>query len=176
MPEDRSRYHSLIANLEQLAERNDRATLAALRASLRERHMLEALRYVLPFLGKDAGRRAEDDACLVAGLFALHPESGPLTLASALRLVREAGSDSTEARFLGLMSANRADLPTHLRHAIALVAGKKLGLNWNDLFTTIRFWDHDDDRVRRRWAADFWAGGQPEAETPRDEALPRKAS
>ncbi len=176
MPEDRSRHRSLIANLEYLAERNDRAALAALRASLRERHALEALRYVLPFLGKDAGRRAEDDACLVAGLFALHPESGSLTLASALRRLRESGSDSTEARFLGLLSANRADLPTHLRHAVALVAGKKLALDWNDLFTAIRFWDHDDDFVRRRWAADFWAGGQPEAETPTDEAMSPKAS
>jgi CRISPR system Cascade subunit CasB len=90
--------------------------------------------------------------------------------------VREAGSESTEARFLALLSANRADLPTHLRHAIALVAGKKLALNWNDLFAAIRFWDHDDDFVRRGWAADFWAGGQPEAEAPTDEAMSPKAS
>lgn len=176
MPEDQSRHRSLIANLEDLAARNDRAALAALRASLRARHSLEALRYVLPFLGKEAGRRAEDDACLVAGLFALHPESGSLTLASALRHVRETGSASTEARFLGLLSASRAELPTHLRHAIGLVAGKKLALDWNDLFTAIRFWDHDDDFVRRRWAAGFWAGDQPAAETPTDGAMSSKAS
>lgn len=169
MSEDRSRYRSLIAHLEQLAERNDRAAMAALRASLREGHVLEALRYVLPFLGKNAERRAEDDACLIAGLFALHPESGPLTLASALGLVRDAGSGSTEARFLGLLAASRADLPIHLRHAIALTSGRKLGLDWNDLYTAIRFWDHQDDFVRRRWAADFWVGGQPEAESPTNE-------
>jgi CRISPR system Cascade subunit CasB len=169
MSEDRSRYRSLIAYLEQLADRNDRAALAALRGSLREGHSLEALRYVLPLLGKDAGGRAEDDACLVAGLFALHPERGSLTLASALRYVREGGSDSTEARFIALLAARREDLPTHLRHAVGLVAGKKLALEWNDLYTGIRWWDHEDDFVRRRWAADFWAGRQP-AETPPYEA------
>lgn len=166
MSEDRSRYQSLIAYLEQLAERDDRASLAALRASLRDGHSLQALRFVLPFLGREAGRRAEDDACLVAGLFALHPDSGSLTLASALRLVREGGSDSTEGRFLALLSARHADLPTHLRHSIALVAGKKLALDWNDLYTAVRWWDHEDDFVRRRWAADFWAGRQPEVATP----------
>lgn len=161
MPEDQSRYRSLIAYLEQLAERNDRGSLAALRASLREGEVLQALRYVLPFLGRDAGRRAEDDACLVAGLFALHPESGPLTLASALRLAHAHGSESTEARFRALLSARRAALPIHLRHAVALVAGNAFALDWNDLYTTIRYWDHEDDFVRRRWAADFWAGPPP---------------
>lgn len=165
MSEDRPR-HPLIAYLQELGERTDRAALAALRASLRERHALEALRYVLPFLGKDAGRRAEDDACLLAGLFALHPESGPLTLAAALRLVWQGGSDSTERRFLALLSASRADLPTHLRHAIALAAGKNLALDWNDLYTAVRYWDHDDDFVRRRWARAFWTSSSLDAGTP----------
>jgi CRISPR type I-E-associated protein CasB/Cse2 len=157
MPEDRSRYHELIASLMTLTERGDRAALAALRASLREPGGLGALRYVLPFIGGTAGRQAEDDACLVAGLFALHPESGPLTLASALRVVWKTGSDSTEARFRGLLSSSRADLSTQLRHAVALAAGKQLALDWNDLYKTIRYWDHDDDFARRRWATDFWA-------------------
>lgn len=160
------REHPLVAYLEQLAARQDRAALAALRGSLREGHALEALRYVLPFIGKGASRRDEDVACLVAGLFALHPESGSLTLAAALRLVLLGGSDSTEGLFIALLSAGQEDLPIHLRHAVSLVAGKDLPLDWHDLYSTVRFWDDERGIAKRRWAADFWASTSAMAVNP----------
>lgn len=146
----------LVRYLEQVAQREERATLAALRRSLQEDHALDGLRVVLPFLGRESTRRAEDDALLLAGLFALHPESGALTLAGALRLVA-IESDSVELRFRALLGSNRSDVSTHLRHSVSLVAGKGFAIDWHNLRRAIRHWDHDDDFVRRAWARDFWA-------------------
>jgi CRISPR system Cascade subunit CasB len=148
----------LIDYLESLAAREDRATLAALRASLRPGRELEGLRVVLPFLRSNAGRREEDDAVLVAGLFALHPERGTSTLPEALRQVQLAtNSDSVERRFLSLMESGRDELSTHLRYGIALVASRKVGIDWADLYRAIKYWDHPDDFIRREWARSFWA-------------------
>lgn len=167
MSDERTEKHPLIGYLEALADHENRATLAALRSSLREGNELEALRIVLPFLGPDSHRRAEDDAVLLGGLFALDPESGSLSLAAALRKVwLDTKRESVEKRFQALMGANRDDLPTHLRHAVSLVAAKKLGLNWNDLYRAIRYWDHPDDFVRRRWARSFWGAKAADAPIP----------
>lgn len=148
----------LVEHLEGVAHREDRATLALLRGTLQQGRALEGLRVVLPYIVRDPKRaeRAEDDALLLAGLFALHPESGSLSLASALRNVARE-SDSVELRFRALLSASREDLPMHLRHAVTLAASKRLPIDWSDLHTSIRFWDHPSDRTRRAWARDFWA-------------------
>ncbi len=151
----------LVEYLEDIAAREDRATLAALRASLDGDHSLAGLRVVLPFLPQDAGQRAEDDAVLLAGLFALRPVTTSLSLAKGLRMVwRPPGRDSrdsVEKRFLALMAAERTDLAVHLRRAISLLAASDLGIDWDDLYRAIRYWDYESDFVRRRWARDFWA-------------------
>lgn len=154
----------LVEHLKTIAEREDRATLAALRASLQEGRELEGLRVVLPFLGKQPTRRVQDDALLLAGLFALHPESGSLTLASALRLMA-ATSESVELRFRALLNAGREDLATHLRHAVALAASGGHALDWSNLRRVIRQWDHADGNVRREWARDFWAENDSDEDT-----------
>jgi CRISPR type I-E-associated protein CasB/Cse2 len=153
----------VVDQLERLARDQDRATLAQLRGSLQEGRALDGLRVVLPFIkrGGPGATRAEDDALLLAGLFALHPESGSLSLASALRIVAR-DSDSVELRFRALLGAGRQDLATHLRHAVTLVASKGLAIDWRDLHTTLRFWDRPaepphQDRARREWARDFWS-------------------
>ncbi len=167
-PEDR-----LVDHLEALARNEDRATLALLRSTLQEGRALEGLRVVMPYITRSAAdqRQREDDALLVAGLFALHPESGSRSLASALRSVAQE-SDSVELRFRALLTAGRDELPTHLRHAVTLVASKKLAIDWRNLRTTVRFWERSDDRARRAWARDFWADGEEEttADTPTDTA------
>lgn len=163
---DESYEDPLVRRLEAIASEDDRATLAALRASLREGGELDALRVVLPYLrvraeaSEGERRRRESDACLVAGLFATHPQSANRTLASALgQLARESpSSDSIEMRMRALLSASHEDLGDHLRRAVALVASKGLGIDWADLHRSLRGWDHDDDWVRRRWARDFWGG------------------
>ncbi len=154
-----ARPDRLVDHLETIAARQDRATLARLRRSLHPEHALDGLPVVLPYVPHEGP--AEDDALLLAGLFALHPESGPISLATALGVAART-SDSVELRFRALLSAGRPDLPTHLRHAVMLVATEGLSLDWRDLHTAIRFWDHPADRARRRWARDFWTPSDPD--------------
>ena len=104
----------LVQRLESIAasvESRDRATLAKLRRSLSEEVPFEALRVVMPYVrGADEHvARREDDAALLAGLFALHPASHSRSLASALRSAAEK-SDSVELRFRAMFSASREDL------------------------------------------------------------------
>lgn len=157
MSDSPQRVDALVDHLEHLVAHEDRATLARLRASLSPARALDGLDVVLPFVTRDPRRRrrAEDDALLLAGLFALHPESGDRSLPSALAEIART-SDSVEMRFRALLSADREDLPNHLRHAVALAASKKLPIDWRDLHAAIRFWDDDGERARRRWARDFW--------------------
>lgn len=156
----------LVTHLQKLSDGQDRAALAALRRSLQQDHALDGLRVVLPFLGRAPTRRDEDDALLLAGLFALHPESGGLSVAAALRIlaVRSEGSKSVELRFVALLNAERDDLGRHLRHAVSLARANDLALDWHNLRRAIRGWDRDD-RARRAWSRDFWASDSDRTDT-----------
>lgn len=154
MTESHEYRDRLVDHLEDLVTREDRATLARLRGSFQEGRALEGLPVVLPFVRQN-DRQAEDNALLLSALFALHPESGTLSLPAALRIVAQA-SDSVELRFRALLSASRQDLANHLRHAVSLAASHGMALDYRDLHTAIRFWDHPSDRTRRQWARAFW--------------------
>jgi CRISPR type I-E-associated protein CasB/Cse2 len=158
MPESDERAYPLVDYLENLAARQDRATLARLRRTFQREHALDGLAVILPFVTGDRRwrERAEDDALLLAGLFALHPETGSLELPEALRRLAQT-SDSVELRFRALLGASRQDLAEHLRHAVTLVAGHRLGIDWRDLHDAIRYWDHPSDRTKRAWARAFWS-------------------
>lgn len=149
----------LITYLEGLnGENKDRAALAALRSSLQQENPIEGLRLVLPTLKAGSNRFEEDDAILLAGLFALHPETGSSSIAEALKIVfRKTESESIENRFRALLGAKKTELSTHLRHAVSLIGSKQIALDWNDLYRAIRYWDHPDDFIRRKWARSFWA-------------------
>lgn len=168
MPPTESRQKPLVGYLISLAEQDDRASLAALRSALRPGRELEALRFVVPFLATNGRndtpllaarrRRDEDDAILLASLFALYPENGGLSLASAMsKIFHDTQSESIEGRFRALLSAHRNELDTHLRNAVSLCASKNLPLDWNDLYLAILQWDSDEEKARRAWARDFWA-------------------
>ncbi len=176
-PPDRLVNHllSLAAQREEEVA-SARAALARLRASLSEGRAIEALHLVLPHLdvGREMRTQREDDAILLAGLFALHPEHGPQSLAAALRKVATLptmkfdDNGSGAQRFRALLSASREDLAPHLRTAVALVASKNEAIDWYDLHRVIRCWG--DDRYhaahRRAWSRDFWtAPSAPETTT-----------
>jgi len=165
MTED-DKTHPLIEHLYDLARRDDRAALAALRAGLRPGREWEALRIVLPHVrAKEPWiRRAEDDALLLGGLFALHPERGTLSVPRAMALVKEdTQSESIEHRFTAMLAASREDLPQHLRHAITLIASRDrpLRIDWDLLRSDLRFWS--SERTRRRWAREFWTPAPADA-------------
>lgn len=142
-----------VKRLYELAAREDRAALAELRRSFSNK--LAALRFVVPFLSKGASASEEAAHVLVAGLFALHPSPGSLSLARALGIVAR-DSDSVELRFRALLNADDVDLPTHLRHAVSLVRSRDLDIDYDDLFWTIREWGRESKRKQRAWARDFW--------------------
>lgn len=160
MMDAQQRRDPLVDRLEELAARQDRAALARLRASLQDHRKLEGLAIVLPFVARRevSPDLAEDDALLVAGLFALHPESGRTKLPTALRLLTQ-GSDSVELRFRALLGAEKVDLGPHLRHAVSLAASHGFALDWRDLHRTVRFWNRPSHRSRRAWARAFWSPG-----------------
>lgn len=162
MTEQGEQPYRLVQALERMAREEDRAALATLRASLRPDRRFEGLRIVLPHLGTNVSASAEEDALLVAGLFALHPQSGRLSLATALRIVAgKTGSESVEQRFAALLGENRSDLDTHLRHAVSLVRSHEIPINWGNLYWAVRRWNAPDDDAyscpKRCWARDFWA-------------------
>jgi CRISPR system Cascade subunit CasB len=154
--------HPFIQRLYDLAAREDRAALAELRRSFS--NPLAALPYVVPFLPKDAPRREETALSLVAGLFALHPERGHVSLAKALSIIAK-DSESVALRFRALLNADAEDLPTHLRHAVSLVRSRDLAIDYDDLLAAVRWWGSESKNRQRAWARDFWGTTEPTEET-----------
>jgi CRISPR system Cascade subunit CasB len=118
-------------------------------------------RYVVPWIPADATRWQELAYYLVACLFALHPQPGGRgNLGSHLRVLlsRGASSDTVERRFTALLAAHPDDLATHLRHAVSLLRGANIPINWEQLFWDVWNW-HDPERrehVLKDWARAYW--------------------
>ena len=166
---------ALIEALAGLAQRDDRAALAALRRGLGQDPgaLVTMARYVEPYLSPRASRWEQDAAYLVAALFASHPqdqatpEGALYNLGAAFRLLRDrTGSDSVELRFRALLDADRAGLPVHLRHAVSLLRAHDIPVDWARLLRDLRAWNAADRWVQRAWARAFWrrsvaAGTEP---------------
>lgn len=154
--------------LKELAEDDDRAALANLRRSLdgETQSFAGAARVVARFLPRELKPWEEEDAYLVAALFALAPSRTGNSLATALRRVaHETGSSSIELRFTALLAASREDLPTHLRHAVTLTRGAGIDLDWAALFRDILRWGAPSGTTQKLWAREFWASNFVEAPT-----------
>lgn len=166
-----------ISYLEELARNEDRAALASLRRGLSKSpgEAAETHRYVLRF---NPEPWEETAFYLVAGLFAMHPESWTrkeddkrLTNfgASFAWMKSKADSDSSiERRFVALLDCHADDLADHLRHAVSLLKAKDVLVDWLQLLWDLRNWTHEERRVQRRWARAFWGGSQ--AETTKTDA------
>lgn len=154
-----------IAHLQALAER-DRGALAALRRSLAFDPGTHppAMPWVEPFAVTDGTREAQRRALyLTAGLFAAHPHHRPgAPLAQGLAVVKlKRKSDSVERRFIALLGAGAEALPVHLRHAVSLLAADEVPCDFASLADDLARWldpwqDDARDRVRQRWARDFY--------------------
>lgn len=156
--------------------RLDRGDLAGLRRSLggdeRGAYWLEGLSVRSGY--GEAKAHEKEALGLVAGLYALKPpirddeEEGqeaepeqaeakaPAPSIGVLmgRLYTAQGArPSTEKRFLALLDADRDGLPHHLRQAVTLLATENLTPDWTQLVGDLLYWG---DRVRRRWARDFY--------------------
>ena len=163
--------------LQSLADKEERAPLAALRRGLGKRpgEASEMYPYVVPFLPPNLHPEAEDPYYLVAALFALHQGSwsrqapgAPTNLGASLqRLAAASESGGVEARVVALLNAHPDDMPEHLRRIVALLKAHDVPIDWARLLHDIQHWGHPDRFVQRQWARAFWAGAatQPQ-ETP----------
>jgi CRISPR system Cascade subunit CasB len=154
-----------IGHLDRLHER-DRGALAILRRSLGFAlgAYPPAFAYVERFVGMD--RKASDPfrlaLYLVAGLYALHPETSANSLASGLaELMHRRNSASIENRFLATLGADPENLAEYLRHVVTLFAADKLGIDYAALFGDLVIWlnpcaAENRDQVRQKWARDFY--------------------
>lgn len=178
---------SFIAYLTGLAD-HDRGALAHLRRSLGydPGAFPRAYPYVERFVERIVGpdRHAENPwrkaLYLGAGLFALHPEQRQgKTLASAFgHLARARESTSIERRFIALLGAEPEGLPDLLRQVVSLLAADDRAIDYvrllDDLGILLRpFGGVGRDRVRQRWARDFYRAY--DAETDQTESTPSTA-
>lgn len=168
---------AFIDHLTRLAEKNaDRGALAALRHSLAfppgryPKAYPYVERFVPPEWHAEDGRRLALYA--VAGLWARHPSSRGASLAASfgeLMRLRD-NAPSIEQRFIALLGADAEGVMDHLRQAIGLLAAEGLGLDYARLLSDLQVWlspsgayaGHTDqlDRIRQRWARDFYRAQQ----------------
>jgi CRISPR system Cascade subunit CasB len=187
----------LVARLQELAEKEDRAALAALRRGLGREPgtVAEMYPYVEPFMPSDAGSARDPRvaaAYLVASLFGLHPvhadtPEGPARrtrggLGTPLRQIRHRPDTNDEdagiaRRFVALLECNREALPVHLRHLVTLLHSRAeaVPIDYRQLRLDILDWDAEDRRVQRAWAAGFW-GGREQSEDQAGADQPPAAS
>lgn len=157
------------AYLRSLAQRDERGALAELRSGLGRLpgEATRVHRHIVPYLGETRDW-SDQWFYLIGSLFPLYPVAIPegerRTLGGTFARVRGALSESAEARFLALLSADRADLPHLLRGAISFLAsrGDGVGVDWTRLLLDLAAWEHPDRYVQARWARDFYATNNTE--------------
>jgi CRISPR system Cascade subunit CasB len=157
----------LIQHLMDLARREDRAALAALRRGLGKPPgtVPETFPHVTPYIpSSDNTPHREWPYYLVGSLFALHPETGAKgDLGWTCRQLGE--HPSAEARFRTLLASNQDELPDRLRQIVSLArsAPRRTPIDWALLLKHLRYWTHPDGWVQRQWARSYWAPSSTES-------------
>lgn len=89
-----------------------------------------------------------------------------------------AGNDSKsiERRFHVLLDADYdpwsgdGDLPHRLRQMVRYAASRGVGIEWPVMLTDLKFWNHPEKRVQKRWARSFFsAESREDTEATSDE-------
>ncbi len=154
--------------LAELAARDDRAALAALRRGLGKPPGTapEMYPFVVPLLPDTLSPRLERACYLVASLFALHPVSWEpeptgdrftnIGASFGLLARRSSNSAGVERRLLHLLLAHEEELPDHLRHAVGLFKAHDVPVDWRQLLRDLPRWDREDRAVQRRWARAYY--------------------
>lgn len=139
---------------------------------------------------------------LVAGLFALVERKPPkgrgatnlvaddaepplkaLTLARAVKIYEsraakgEGNMSSVERCFLALLDSDRDQLPYRLRQMLQMITkgqnAVSAPLSWIQLLKDLQYWREDDqDRVRQRWASEFYEPSEPDDKQTNEETKP----
>lgn len=149
--------------LYKIARDDDRASLAKLRRATTAggKNFAGAAQVIARTLPADLKPWEEEDAYLLASLFALAPSEGGLPLALLLMREKEVrNSESLELRFTALLASTREDLPVHLRHAVGLVGSADQHIDWADLFEDLRRWGAHSETTQKKWARYFWGSNE----------------
>lgn len=165
--------HPFVKYLQGLAARGDRGALAALRRGLSgvPGTVVETFPYVVPWLPNGQVQAVERAYFLVAALYALHPGgrsadgAARWNFGASFSALRER-SGSIERRFVALLSAPLEDLPDHLRHAVSLLKGEGVQVDYSALLEDLARWSAESRHIQRAWARSFWL------DVPADVAAP----
>ncbi len=169
-----SREVPLVSRLIELADKQDRGALAALRTGLGKPPgaATRMLPIVAPFLSSDEGP-ATRAAFVMAALFAKHPRhdskigslGASLWRATKQERVNPDGKHSVagvEKRFAAMLDADPEDLPRHLEGLIALCESAGVPIDWHRFFEDLRGLlgtnETYQNKIRTDWARDFWRG------------------
>lgn len=147
-----------VRHLEDLRDKNDKASLAILRRGLKNRPELnfDAARYVYPWLPPDLYTVGVDNAFLVASLFALHSaKGGKGSIGSSVKRIKDK-SGSIEKRFSALVDSDRDALPVKLRYMTTLLKSNNVPVDWLQMLKDLSSWEHQDKFVQRRWVSEFY--------------------
>lgn len=165
-----------VAHLQALKER-DSGAMAALRHSLAfdPGAYPPAYPYVERFVGQDVHERDARRLALytVAGLYAKHPQQrGGQSCAAAFgELMFRRRSASIENRFVALLAADAEHIHVYLRQAVSLMAADGVELDYSRLLDDLSLWMNPyvdperRDRLRQRWARDFYRALQGSADS-----------
>lgn len=152
--------HPFVKYLLELAE--DRAALAALRRGLGRPPgtVPEMFPYVIPLLPRKLRPEEEAAYYTLAALYALHPshtDQGNMGDHMA-QAARKGNREAVERRFVALLAARSEDLSERLRQTIGFLKAQEVRVNWDALFSALRYWNHPDhgNRIRRDWSRAFW--------------------
>lgn len=173
---------SFVAHLEALKVR-DRGALAALRHSLAfpPGCYPKAFPYVERFASSAAHERDARRLALyaAAGLFARHEQHQPeQSFASAFgELLRRRSkpnesNKSIEGRFIALLEADAENIFDYLRQAVSLLAADGIACDYARLLDDLSVWMNpqaETDRLRQRWARDFYRAAQAATESTNEE-------
>lgn len=88
---------------------------------------------------------------------ARRPYGAPF-LASLRQLADQSGDDAQgmERRVVALLNAESDQLPTVLRHAVSLLRGSEIPVDWEQLIRDLNQWEETDRSVQKRWARVWW--------------------
>jgi CRISPR system Cascade subunit CasB len=163
----------LVNRLIELARREDRGALSALRTGLGKPPGAapRMLPIVAPFLKSDEG--PETAATFVtASLFGKHPEHAPIgslgaslwkaTKRDGINPDGKHGESGVEARFAAALDADPEDLARHLEGLVSLCESACVPINWHQFHRDLRGLLGQNEEyqisIRTRWARDFWRG------------------
>jgi CRISPR type I-E-associated protein CasB/Cse2 len=158
---DKPDHSAFVKRLEKALEhRGDRAALRKYWSPTTRHHSY-------PILGKL--RSLEDKRkTVLAALYAEHPEQheGISVGRAALRLgERKDGDHPYDNHFRRLLACDDLDdLAQQLHRLVKRLAREGIGFDYAFLHRDLNFWTNYRDRVKLRWAADFWQAEIPAVE------------